>query len=224
MKSAADPQLTKIRHSLAHLLAQAVLEIQPNARLGFGPPIDTGFYYDFDLDTPLTPEDLVTLEKRMKHLIRIQQSFVREELSATELIEKLTQAHQEDKALWAQELVDKGETGFSLYKSGNFWDMCEGPHVESTSEINPQAFSLDSLAGAYWRGSEKNKMMQRVYGLAFQTPEELVTFKKNREEALRRDHRRLNTQHHYFVIEDAVGKGLPSGFPMERCCVKNWKN
>lgn len=212
-KTDPNSDLYKFRHSLAHILAQAVLEIRPNAKLGFGPPTDTGFYYDFDLDEALTPEDFKGLEKRMKKIIKSNQKFEREELSLTDLNSRLNETDQSYKVEHAVELDDKGAETLSIYSNGPFWDMCEGPHVESTKQIPPGCFSLDTLAGAYWKGSEKNNMMQRVYGLAFETAEELQEFKKNRKLAMERDHRKLNTSQHYFVIEDDVGKGLPLWLP-----------
>lgn len=209
-----DPNsdLYKIRHSLAHVLAQAVLEIRPNAKLGFGPPISTGFYYDFDLEKPLSPEDLPDLEKRMRRIIKTNQAFVREELAEPELKKRLQADGQEYKIEQANDLIDAGQT-LSLYQNGTFWDLCEGPHVESTRDIPSHCFSLDSLAGAYWKGSERNKMLQRVYGLAFASRDELKQFKEQRRLAMERDHRKLNVKHHYFVIDEEVGKGLPLWMP-----------
>ncbi len=210
-----DPnsKLFRMRHSLAHILAQAVRDIRPTAKLGFGPATETGFYYDFDLEDPLTPEDLKALEKKMKKIVKAKQKFQREEMSYEELCQRLEQDAQGYKVEFAQDLKNGGETVWSIYSNGPFWDMCEGPHVESTSEIPANSFALDSLAGAYWRGSEDNKMMQRVYGLAFETGEELQDFLKKRKLALERDHRKLNSQLHYFTIEDDVGKGLPLWLP-----------
>ncbi len=205
-------KIYKIRHSLAHILAQAVLEIRPDAKLGFGPPIDNGFYYDFDLSEPLSPDDLPKLEKRMKHIIKTGQSFEREELSHSEMVKKLSNDKQDYKIEQVEDLIAEGQT-LSIYKNGGFWDLCEGPHVNSTREIPKNCFCLDNLAGAYWKGSEKNKMMQRVYGLAFETSEELKKFQDNRILAMERDHRKLNNKHHYFKISEEVGKGLPLWLP-----------
>ena len=211
-----DPESTiyKIRHSLAHILAQAVLDIRPEAKLGFGPPTDTGFYYDFELDQNLTPEDLKTVEKKMKKIVKSNQKFECSEFSYHELVEKLeSSSTQQFKVEWAQELREKGEEQWTTYANGAFWDMCEGPHVDSTKDIPVDGFALDYLAGAYWRGSEENPMMQRVYGLAFETKEELQDFQQKRKLAMERDHRKLNTQQHYFIIEEEVGKGLPLWMP-----------
>ena len=207
-----NSDLYKIRHSLAHLLAQAVLEIRPTAKLGFGPPVDNGFYYDFDLEEPLTPEDLPKLEKRMRHIIKSGQVFEREELDQEDMVELLSKGNQHYKIEQLEDLVAQNEI-ISLYRNGPFWDLCEGPHVKSTIEIPKNCFALDSLAGAYWKGSEKNNMMQRVYGLAFESREELKEYKEKRSIAMQRDHRKLNTKLHYFTISEEVGKGLPLWMP-----------
>ena len=212
MNKAEDSKIYRIRHSLAHVLAQAVLEIRPEAKLGFGPPVENGFYYDFDLENPLSPEDLPDLEKRMKKIIKSRQNFEREELNGDEMRSKLKEIGQDYKIEQVNDLDAKGEI-LTLFRNGPFWDLCEGPHVESTGEIPKNCFSLDSLAGAYWKGSEKNKMLQRVYGLAFETKEELQSFKEKRKLAMERDHRKLNVDQHYFVIDEEVGKGLPLWLP-----------
>ena len=212
MNKAEDSQLYRIRHSLAHVLAQAVLEIRPAAKLGFGPPVENGFYYDFDLDQPLSPEDLPGLEKRMKKIIKSRQTFEREELNGEEMRKKLAEIGQDFKIEQVNDLDQGGEV-LTLYRNGPFWDLCEGPHVDSTNEIPKNCFSLDSLAGAYWKGSEKNKMLQRVYGLAFESKKELQSFKEKRRLAQERDHRKLNVDQHYFVIDEEVGKGLPLWLP-----------
>ncbi len=204
--------LYKIRHSLAHILAQAVLEIRPNAKLGFGPPIDSGFYYDFDLDEPLSAEDLPKLEKRMRHIIKTGQVFEREELDQTEIIKRLSKDNQSYKIEQVEDLSLNNEP-LSLYHNGPFWDLCEGPHVKKTSDIPKNCFTLETLAGAYWKGSEKNNMMQRVYGLAFETVDELNKYQEKRRLAMERDHRKLNRKQNYYTISDEVGKGLPLWLP-----------
>ena len=211
-KTDINSDLYKIRHSLAHVLAQAVLEIRPNAKLGFGPPIDSGFYYDFDLTEPLSPEDLPMLEKRMRQIIKKGQVFEREELGHDEMVERLDQDNQGYKIEQVEDLSAQNEI-LSLYRNGPFWDLCEGPHVDSTRDIPKNCFSLDSLAGAYWKGSEENNMMQRVYGLAFETGDELKEFKEKRQLAMERDHRKLNSKQHYYAISEEVGKGLPLWLP-----------
>ncbi|HEX7927802.1 MAG TPA: threonine--tRNA ligase [bacterium] len=212
--NANDPQspLYRIRHSLAHVLAQAVMEIRPNAKLGFGPPIEHGFYYDFDLSPPLTPDDFPDLEKRMRRIINQKVPFERQDPPEAEVCAALKKGDATYKLEQAEELKAKGEH-LSIYKSGDFWDLCEGPHVSQTGELPADAFKLDSLAGAYWRGSEKNKMMQRVYGLAFQTKAELKDFLAKRELAKERDHRKLGQQMSLFTISEDIGKGLPLWMP-----------
>ncbi|RZO43302.1 MAG: threonine--tRNA ligase [Proteobacteria bacterium] len=207
-----NSNLYKIRHSLAHILAQAVLEIRPNAKLGFGPPIDSGFYYDFDLDEPLSAEDLPKLEKRMRHIIKTGQVFEREELDHTEIIKRLSKDNQSYKIEQVEDLSLNNEP-LSLYQNGPFWDLCEGPHVKKTSDIPKNCFTLETLAGAYWKGSEKNNMMQRVYGLAFETVDELKKYQEKRRLAMERDHRKLNRKQNYYTISDDVGKGLPLWLP-----------
>ena len=207
-----NSNLYKIRHSLAHILAQAVLEIRPNAKLGFGPPIDSGFYYDFDLDEPLSAEDLPKLEKRMRHIIKTGQVFEREELDQTEIIKRLGKDNQSYKIEQVEDLSLNNEP-LSLYHNGPFWDLCEGPHVKKTSDIPKNCFTLETLAGAYWKGSEKNNMMQRVYGLAFETVDELNKYQEKRRLAMERDHRKLNKKQNYYTISDEVGKGLPLWLP-----------
>ena len=207
-----NSNLYKIRHSLAHILAQAVLEIRPNAKLGFGPPIDSGFYYDFDLDEPLSAEDLPKLEKRMRHIIKTGQVFEREELDHTEIIKRLSKDNQSYKIEQVEDLSLNNEP-LSLYHNGPFWDLCEGPHVKKTSDIPKNCFTLETLAGAYWKGSEKNNMMQRVYGLAFETVDELNKYQEKRRLAMERDHRKLNRKQNYYTISDEVGKGLPLWLP-----------
>jgi len=207
-----NSNLYKIRHSLAHILAQAVLEIRPNAKLGFGPPIDSGFYYDFDLDEPLSAEDLPKLEKRMRHIIKTGQVFEREELDQTEIIKRLSKDNQSYKIEQVEDLSLNNEP-LSLYHNGPFWDLCEGPHVKKTSDIPKNCFTLETLAGAYWKGSEKNNMMQRVYGLAFETVDELNKYQEKKRLAMERDHRKLNRKQNYYTISDEVGKGLPLWLP-----------
>ncbi len=209
-----DPNssLYRLRHSLAHVLAQAVLELRPNAKLGFGPPIQNGFYYDFDLEEPLTQEDFPAIEKRMRKIINSGQVFECETLTPDEMKHRLESTGQDFKVEQVEELAAQGEE-LTLYRNGPFWDLCEGPHVTNTKEIPADCFSLDSLAGAYWKGSEDNKMLQRVYGLAFSSKSELQDFKEKRRLAMERDHRKLNTTQHYFVIEEEVGKGLPLWMP-----------
>ena len=177
------------RHSLAHVLAAAVLEMFPEAKFGVGPAIENGFYYDFDLPRTLIPEDLPILEDKMKKNIKANLPFERQEISHEEAAAHFNKASQKYKIeILASEAK---EPKLTLYKNGNFVDLCRGPHVESTGEIDPESFKLTKIAGAYWRGDEKNKMLQRIYGVAFQNKKELQEYVKMQEEAEKRDHKKL---------------------------------
>ena len=211
-KHKMDESLFRMRHSLAHVLAEAVLQVRPKAQLGFGPPIRTGFYYDFKLEEPLAETDLPDIEKRMRRIIQEKQQFKREDLPKEQALKKLEGMGQELKVEYAEELLKAGEN-LSFYSSGPFVDMCEGPHVADTSQIPVTAFKLDSVAGSYWRGDSKRPMLTRIYGLAFPTENELKQFIKDRELALKRDHRKLGQELELFTIDEHVGKGLPLWLP-----------
>ena len=208
MKENAD-HLYKIRHSLAHVMAQAILEIRPNAKLAFGPPIDNGCYYDFDFDTPLTPEDFKTIEKQMRKIIGQRQPFVESKRSVAEAVEHLKGRGEGYKVEYCLELAEKGETEIGFYVNGPFEDMCAGPHVNHTGEIPADCFTIDTLAGAYWRGDEKNKQLTRVYLLAFENKDELKKYVEKRELAREREHRKLGKELDLFSIDhEGVGSGL----------------
>ena len=211
-KHKMDESLYKMRHSMAHILAEAVLQIRPAAQLGFGPPIRTGFYYDFLLDPPLTETDLPDLEKRMRKIIQAKQVFKREDLPKAEAVQKLAGMGQKLKVEYAEELL-KTNPSLSFYSSGPFVDMCEGPHVDDTSKIPVMSFKLDSIAGSYWRGDSSRPMLTRIYGLCFPTENELKEFIKNRQLAQQRDHRKLGQELEIFTIDERVGKGLPLWLP-----------
>ncbi len=216
-----DSLLYRIRHSAAHIMAQAVLEFFPEAKYTIGPPIENGFYYDFDLPKPLTEADLEKIEKRMREIIAGAHPFVRKVVSADEarqifkdqpykleLIDGLEQGTFDEDG---NPLEEKPE--ISIYQHDTFVDLCRGPHVENTSQINPAAVKLMSIAGAYWRGDEKNKMLTRIYGTAWHTPEELQQYLQMLEEAKARDHRKLGKELEIFIFEDEVGPGLPLWLP-----------
>jgi threonyl-tRNA synthetase len=207
-----DETLFKMRHSLAHILAEAVLQVRPKAQLGFGPAIRTGFYYDMLLEEPLTEADLPDLEKRMRKIIQEKQEFKREDLPKELALKKLEGMGQGLKAEYAKELLETNPS-LSFYTSGPFVDMCEGPHVPDTSKILVMSFKLDSIAGSYWRGDSKRPMLTRIYGLAFPSENELKEFIKNRELAMKRDHRKLGQELELFTIDELVGKGLPLWLP-----------
>lgn len=200
--------LFKMRHSAAHLLAMAVLQIRPHAKLGIGPVIEHGFYYDFDLDTPLTPEDLVTLEGKIHELITANFAFTCKPVSREEA--KQLHANQPYKLELIDDLPESQE--ITVYESGNFVDLCKGPHVERSSQVSPH-FKLLSLAGAYWRGDEKRPMLQRVYGVLFATQEELDNYLQQVEEAKKRDHRKLGQELELFSLINEIGPGLPLFYP-----------
>ncbi len=221
-------QLYKLRHSAAHVLAQAVLELFPAAKIAIGPPIDTGFYYDFDLGKdeqgkPLTfsPEDLAEIEKRMRRIIAGRHPFVYREVSADEarqlfndqpykleLIEGLAKGEVDE---YGNEISEKPV--ISTYKQDVFEDLCRGPHLEHTGQIPPDAFKLMSVAGAYWRGNEANPMLQRIYGTAWRNKKELNEHLQMLEEAKKRDHRKLGRDLEIFIFDDEVGPGLPLWLP-----------
>ena len=203
-----------IRHSLAHVLAQAVLEVRPGSKLGFGPPIDDGFYYDFILAEPLNEEDFADIEKRMRRIIQENQEFTEENLPYEQAMERLDAMGEPYKKEYAQELFDKKSLQtLRFYRNGPFLDMCEGPHVPSTKAIPPDAFKIRSLAGAYWRGDSKNVIMTRIYALAFRTKDELKAHIKAFEEAQMRDHKKLGKELSLFTLSEDIGKGLPLWMP-----------
>lgn len=211
-KNLMDDDLYRLRHSLSHIMAQAVVQIRPNAQMGFGPPVRNGFYYDFLLDTPLTEADFPDIEKRMRKIIAEKQVFERVDLPREEAIKKLEGMGQTLKSEYSQELLGKYPS-LSFYQNGSFTDMCEGPHVKDTSEIPPGCFKLDSIAGSYWRGDSKRPMLQRLYALAFRSEKELKEYIHQRQLALQRDHRKLGKELEIFDIRDEVGKGLPLWLP-----------
>lgn len=195
------------RHSMSHVLAQAVLRLFPDAQLAIGPAIEEGFYYDFDVAEPFTPEDLNKIEKEMKRVIKQNHKFERIDVSRAEAKEKIADA------VYKQELLAGLEDGQSLsfYKDGEFVDLCRGPHMLGTGQV--KHFKLLSVAGAYWRGDESRKMLQRIYGTAFATREALDEHLKMLEEAKKRDHRVLGRQLELFTFDDEVGPGLPLWLP-----------
>ena len=194
------------RHSLAHLLAAAVLEIWPDAKPTIGPAVDDGFYYDFDFGTAVSEKDFSRIEKKMREILSTWQGFEKMELSREEA-EKIFVDNPYKLELIAG-IAEKGEV-ITLYKSGNFNDLCRGGHVENCSEIDKESFKLIRVAGAYWRGDEKNKMLTRIYGFAFENKTELENYVAMLEEAKKRDHKKLGKELDLFVFSDLVGPGLP---------------
>ncbi|MFA5742548.1 MAG: threonine--tRNA ligase [Candidatus Paceibacterota bacterium] len=211
-----EKQLEKIdilRHSAAHVLAAAVLEMFPKAKFAIGPSIEDGFYYDFDLPRSLAQEDLPELEKKMKAIIKKNFVFERKEMPIKEAIEFFKKAEQLYKVELIEDLVknEKIET-VSIYASGEFVDLCRGPHLESTGKIGAEAFKLMKIAGAYWRGDEKNKMLQRIYGTAWETKADLESYLKKIEEAEKRDHRKIGKDQDLFSFHE-VAPGMPFFHP-----------
>jgi threonyl-tRNA synthetase len=200
------------RHSLAHLLAIAVKERFPGTRFGIGPAIENGFYYDMDLPagTTVTSEDLAALTARMRTLVSTPLTFVRKEVTVDEARELFKDNPFKTELI--NEYATEGRT-LSVYESGDFNDLCEGPHVETTSVIDPESFTLSSIAGAYWRGSEKNPMLMRVYGFAFASKDELNAHLTLLEEAKKRDHRKVGKELDLFTFSELVGPGLPLWTP-----------
>ena len=195
-----------IRHSTAHVMALAVKELFKEVKFAIGPSIENGFYYDFDIPKTFSPQDLPKIEKRMKEIIKRNLKFEKKEISKAE-----TKKIFKDQSYKLELIKDLDK--ITTYTLGNFTDLCKGPHVKSTKEINLDAFKLIKISGAYWKGDEKNKMLQRIYGVAFETKKELENYLKQQEEAEKRDHRKLGKELDLFVFSDLVGPGLPMFTP-----------
>jgi len=223
-KTSESPQLLRIRHSMSHVLAMAVQKLFPKAQVTIGPWTETGFYYDFDSPDPFTEADLKAIKKEMIRIINKKLPLERIEVSRAEA-ERRIQAQNEPYKL---EILAGIHDPISLYTLGeDWWDLCAGPHVANTSELNAKAFELESVAGAYWRGDETRAQLQRIYGTAWETPEQLAEHQRRKQEALRRDHRRLGTDLHLFSIEDEAGAGLvfwhPRGARMRLLIENLWR-
>jgi threonyl-tRNA synthetase len=217
-KKSTSNNLEILRHSTAHVLAAAVLEMFPEAKFGIGPAIENGFYYDFDLPRTLIPEDLPILEEKMKDIIKANRKFERAEIRFDEAIrdfEKVNQSYKVEliKDLQKNQSTNKPINQLTIYKTGSFIDLCSGPHIDSTGKIPADAIRLTKIAGAYWKGDEKNKMLQRIYGVAFSSKKELAEYLNMLEEAEKRDHRKLGKDLKLFMISDEIGKGLPLWLP-----------
>jgi len=211
-------RIETIRHSLAHIMAYAVQELYPGTKFGIGPAIENGFYYDFDLPKNITPEDLPKIEKKMKELIK--QSIVFKKKTITKTEAKKLFKNQPYKLELIKELQPKEDGPLSLYQSGKFIDLCQEPHIKSTPQLYSgktkeiiNAFKLTKLAGAYWKGSEKNPMLTRIYGLAFKTKKEMEKHLQFEKEAEKRDHRWLGQRLELFLIDESIGAGLPIWLP-----------
>lgn len=198
------------RHSLSHLLAAAVLELYPDAKNTIGPAVENGFYYDFEFSSPVGDAVLKKIEKKMKELKKSWKGFEKQKVSEDEANEVFKGNSYKQELI--VEIVEKGEP-LTLYKSGDFTDLCRGGHVEDMKEIKEGSWKLSRIAGAYWRGDEKNKMLTRIYGLAFDTKEELEAYEEKVKEAEKRDHKKLGKELGLFTFSETVGKGLPLWLP-----------
>ncbi|MBE9241852.1 threonine--tRNA ligase [Synechocystis salina] len=209
-RTSESENLKKIRHTTSHIMAMAVQKLFPKAQVTIGPWTETGFYYDFDVEEPFTEADLKAIKKEMVKIINKKLPVIREELSREEAKQKI-EAIQEPYKL---EILASIHEPITLYHLGDqWWDLCAGPHLENTAEINPKAIALESVAGAYWRGDANNAQLQRIYGTAWETPEQLAEYQRRKEEALKRDHRKLGKELGLFIFSDPVGPGLPLWTP-----------
>ena len=223
-KTSQSPQLLKIRHSMSHVMAMAVQQLFPKARVTIGPWTETGFYYDFDNPEPFTEADLKAIKKGMIKIINKKLPLERIEVSRSEAEEKIKAQNEPYKL----EILEGLQEPITLYTLGEeWWDLCAGPHVEHTGQLNPKAFELESVAGAYWRGDETKAQLQRIYGTAFESAEQLAEHRRRIEEAKRRDHRRIGTDLDLFSIEDEAGAGLvfwhPRGARMRLLIEEFWR-
>ena len=223
-KTSESEQLLRIRHSMSHVMAMAVQKLFPKAQVTIGPWTESGFYYDFDNPEPFAEADLKAIRKEMIKIINRKLPLERIEVSRSEAETKIKAQNEPYKL----EILAGIQEPISLYTLGDdWWDLCAGPHVANTSELNPKAFELESVAGAYWRGDEKNAQLQRIYGTAWETPEQLAEHKRRIEEAKRRDHRRIGTDLDLFSIEDEAGAGLvfwhPRGARMRLLIENLWR-
>ena len=209
-RTSESESLKKIRHTTSHVMAMAVQKLFPKAQVTIGPCIENGFYYDFDTPEPFTEQDLKAIKKEMIKIINRKLPVIREEVSREEAEGRIKEINEPYKLEILEGLIEP----ITLYHLGEeWWDLCAGPHVENTSELNPKAIELESLAGAYWRGDETKAQLQRIYGTAWETPEQLAAYKHRKEEALRRDHRKLGKELGLFIFADPVGPGLPLWTP-----------
>jgi len=223
-KTSESDQLLKIRHSMSHVMAMAVQQLFPKARVTIGPWTETGFYYDFDNPDPFTEADLKAIKKGMIKIINKKLPLQRVEVSRNEAEEKIKAQNEPYKL----EILEGLHEPITLYTLGeDWWDLCAGPHVDHTGQLNAKAFELESLAGAYWRGDETKAQLQRIYGTAWENPEQLAEHKRRKEEALRRDHRRIGKDLDLFSIEDEAGAGLvfwhPRGARMRLLIEEFWR-
>ncbi|WP_395649254.1 threonine--tRNA ligase [Planktothrix agardhii] len=209
-KTSESESLKRIRHTASHVMAMAVQKLFPKAQVTIGPWIENGFYYDFDSPEPFTEKDLKSIQKEMVKIIKRKLPVIREEVSREEAQQRIQKIGESYKL----EILQGLQEPITLYHLGEqWWDLCAGPHVENTVDIDPNAIELESVAGAYWRGDETKAQLQRIYGTAWETPEQLAEHKRRKQEAIRRDHRRLGKELGLFIFSDLVGPGLPLWTP-----------
>lgn len=209
-RTSESEALQKIRHTASHVMAMAVQKLFPKAQVTIGPWIENGFYYDFDNPEPFTEKDLKAILKEMVKIINRKIPVIREEVSRDEAERRIKQINEPYKL----EILEGIQEPITIYHLGDqWWDLCAGPHVENTSDLNPKAIEIESVAGAYWRGDETKAQLQRIYATAWESPEQLAEYKRRKEEALRRDHRRLGKELGLFIFSDEVGPGLPLWTP-----------
>ena len=209
-KTSESEDLKKIRHTTSHVMAMAVQKLFPKAQVTIGPWIENGFYYDFDNPESFTEKDLKTIKKEMIKIINRKLPVTREEVTREDAQARISAQNEPYKL----EILEGLQEPITLYHLGDqWWDLCAGPHVENTGDLDPKAIELESLAGAYWRGDEKKAQLQRIYGTAWQTPEQLDEYKRRKEEAQRRDHRKIGKEMGLFIFSEDVGPGLPLWTP-----------
>jgi threonyl-tRNA synthetase len=209
-KTSESENLKRIRHTFSHVMAMAVQKLFPKAQVTIGPWIEQGFYYDFDSPEAFSDKDLKAIKKEMIKIINKDLAVIREEVSREEAKRRIEALGEPYKLEILADLVEP----ITLYHLGDqWWDLCAGPHVNSTKDLNPKAFELESVAGAYWRGDENRAQLQRIYGTAWETPEQLAEYQRRREEAKKRDHRKLGKELGLFIFADEVGPGLPLWTP-----------
>jgi threonyl-tRNA synthetase len=210
-RTSESENLKKIRHTASHVMAMAVQKLFPKAQVTIGPWIENGFYYDFDNPEPFSDKDLKAIQKEMVKIINRKLPVIREEVSREEAENRVKKINEPYKL---EILADIKQEPITVYHLGEeWWDLCAGPHLENTSQINPKAIELESVAGAYWRGDETKAQLQRIYATAWETPEQLAEYKRRKEEAQRRDHRKLGKELGLFIFSDQVGPGLPLWTP-----------
>lgn len=210
-KTSESENLKKIRHTTSHVMAMAVQKLFPKAQVTIGPWTENGFYYDFDNPEPFTEKDLKAIKKEMVKIIKRKLPVIREEVSRQEAKKRIEAIGEPYKLEILDSITDDIITIYHLGEE--WWDLCAGPHVETTGDINPKAIALETVAGAYWRGDETKQQLQRIYGTAWETPEQLAEYQRRKAEALKRDHRKLGKELNLFIFSEVVGPGLPLWTP-----------